>query len=87
MMASHPNRGELTFLTIFEIEMTILSQLSAAFWPFCAENRISCPSSGRCKGQHTVDLRMVVLERSNTWTDEVLERSNSCGATVLAQVF
>ena len=47
----------------------------------------SCPSSGRCEGQHTVDLRTVVLERSNTWTDEVLERSNSCGATVLDQVF
>ena len=43
--------------------------------------------SGRCEGQHTVDLRTVVLERSNTWTDEVLERSNSCGATVLDQVF
>ena len=67
--------------------MTIYHNFQPHFGFFCAENRISGPSSGRCEGQHTVDLRTVVLERSNTWTDEVLERSNSCGATVLDQVF
>ena len=60
---------------------------SSHIWAFRAENCIFWAAFGICKGQHTVDLGMVVLERSNTWPDEVLERSNTWPDEVLEHVF